>query len=652
MKKFVSFLLALVLTLSLTPHALAAVIVPASDVTEAAAGQTVKLTVTASQDEPLTGVVCLNYRVYFDEEAVELDAAACTAGAEGVRLTEKKTAADGRTYYAVSLLDPTSEGLTVTGDLYTLAFRVKDGALAGSETAFTVEKAHVYAIGDGAMQPVDNGAVDSSTVTVKIASGIPYDVTMTAAQAEEKGITVTWEAAANAVTYTVYRKVAGTNNWVIIARNVDGTSYTDATVKAGESYTYTVRGVAADGRTMSKGYDRTGVTAKAYSASAVPADVTMTAAKANIGSITVTWEAAEGAKTYTVYRKPTGTNNWAIIARSVDGTSYDDTTAKVGESYTYTVRGVAPDGKTMSKSYDRTGVTAAMTAAVATPDDVTMTTAKAATGSITVMWEAAENAKTYVVYRKAAGTNNWAIIARNVTGTSYTDSTVSAGESYTYTVRGVASDGKTMSKSYDHDGVTASVPASRVPADVTMVSAKADSAGILVTWKAASAAQTYTVYRKLAGTNNWAIVARSVTGTAWKDISAARGTPYTYTVRGVAVDGRTMSKGYDRTGVTDTVTKASAMPADVTMTAAKAGGAGITVTWEYALDARTYTVYRKPAGTNSWAIIARNVTGTSYTDKTASTGERYTYTVRGVAADGKTMSRSYDRTGVTAAMPK
>ena len=646
MKKFVSFLLALVLTLSLTPHALAAVIVPASDVTEAAAGQTVKLTVTASQDEPLTGVVCLNYRVYFDEEAVELEAAACTAGAEGVRLTEKKTAADGRTYYAVSLLDPTSEGLTVTGSLYTLAFRVKDSALAGSETAFTVEKAHVYAIGDGAMQPVDNGAVDSGTVTVKITSGIPADVTMTAAKAEEKGVTVTWEAAANAVTYTVYRKPAGTNNWAIIARNVDGTGYTDATVKAGESYTYTVRGVAADGRTMSKGYDRTGVTARAYSASAVPADVTMTAAKANIGSITVTWEAAEGAKTYTVYRKAAGTNSWAIIARNVTGTSYTDTPAAVG-SYTYTVRGVAPDGRTMSKGYDRTGVTAAMTAAVATPADVTMTAAKAATGSITVMWEAAENAKTYVVYRKPAGTNNWAIIARNVTGTSYTDSTVSAGESYTYTARGVASDGKTMSRSYDHDGVTASVPA-----DVTMVSAKADSAGILVTWKAASAAQTYTVYRKLAGTNNWTIVARSVTGTAWKDISAARGTPYTYTVRGVAVDGRTMSKGYDRTGVTDTVTKASAMPADVTMTAAKAGGAGITVTWEYALDARTYTVYRKPAGTNSWAIIARNVAGTSYTDKTASAGESYTYTVRGVAADGKTMSRSYDRTGVTAAMPK
>ena len=41
MKKIVSFLLALVLTLSLTTNALAAVVSPKTDVTEAAVGQTV-----------------------------------------------------------------------------------------------------------------------------------------------------------------------------------------------------------------------------------------------------------------------------------------------------------------------------------------------------------------------------------------------------------------------------------------------------------------------------------------------------------------------------------------------------------------------------------------------------------------------------------
>ena len=380
-----------------------------------------------------------------------------------------------------------------------------------------------------------------------------------------------------------------------------------------------------------------------------PANVELVGATPAANSITVTWKAAEGASAYVIYRKPAGTNSWAIIARNVSGTSYTDKSVTAGESYTYTVRGVAADGRTMSKGYDTKGVTAKVPTAVSVPANVTMKNAAVSGSSIVVTWQAAEGASTYTIYRKPTGTNNWAIIARNVSGTSYTDKSVTAGESYTYTVRGVAADGKTMSKGYDTKGVTAKAPAaSGVPVNVTLTAAKADSAGILVTWEAAANAQTYTVYRKLTGTNSWAIVVRSVAGTAWKDIHADKGISYTYTVRGVAADGRTMSKGYDTKGVTDQVTKAITTPANVTMTAASSSGTGIAVTWEYALDAKTYVVYRKPTGTNNWAIIARNVSGTSYTDKSVTAGESYTYTVRGVAADGRTMSKGYDAKGVTA----
>ena len=477
----------------------------------------------------------------------------------------------------------------------------------------------------------------------------PANVELVGATPAANSITVTWQAAEGASTYVIYRKPAGTNSWAIIARNVSGTSYTDTGVTAGESYTYTVRGVAADGRTMSKGYDTKGVTAKVPAAVTVPANVTMKNAAVSGSSIVVTWDAAEGASTYVIYRKPAGTNSWAIIARNVSGTSYTDTGVTAGESYTYTVRGVAADGRTMSKGYDTKGVTAKVPAAVTVPANVTMKNAAVSGSSIVVTWDAAEGASTYVIYRKPAGTNSWAVIARNVSGTSYTDKSVTAGESYTYTVRGVAADGRTMSKGYDTKGVTAKAPAaSGVPANVTLTAAKADSAGILVTWEAAANAQTYTVYRKLTGTNSWAIVARSVAGTAWKDIHADKEISYTYTVRGVAADGRTMSKSYDAKGVTDQVTKAITTPANVTMTAASSSGTGIAVTWEYALDAKTYVIYRKPTGTNNWAIIARNVSGTSYTDKSVTAGESYTYTVRGVAADGRTMSKGYDAKGVTA----
>ena len=194
MKKLVSFLLALVLTLSLTTNALAAVVSPTADATEITADQTVKLTVTASKDEKLTGVVCLNYRVYFDPAFFELDADASTANFEGAKLTALKTD-DRGSYYAVSLLDTTSAGLAVSGDLYTLTFKVKDGAKVGDTSKLTLVKAYVYTIEDGAMKPMDNGTVENGEVTVKIISAAPANVTLTGAKAVTGGIQVTWQAA-------------------------------------------------------------------------------------------------------------------------------------------------------------------------------------------------------------------------------------------------------------------------------------------------------------------------------------------------------------------------------------------------------------------------------------------------------------------------
>ena len=221
------------------------------------------------------------------------------------------------------------------------------------------------------------------------------------------------------------------------------------------------------------------------------------------------------------------------------------------------------------------------------------------------------------------------------------DKTAVAGVKYTYTVRGVASDGKTLSPSHDKAGVSAVI----APAKVVLVSAKADSAGILVTWQKATGAHAYQVYRKTAGTG-WKCVAKNIHDTEWKDIDAAKGTKYIYTVRAVADDGTTRG-GYDAAGKTATVTKDPITPANVTLGKAVAGKNGITVTWSYAADARTYRVYRKAAGETKWTIMDKNAIGKSWTDTNVTKGTTYTYTVRGVNANGK-LSPSHDKTGVSA----
>ena len=641
MKKLVSFLLALVLTLSLTTEALAAVVSPKADATEITADQTVKLTVTASEDEKLTGIVCLNYRVYFDPAFFELDADASVAKFEGAKLTALKTD-DRGSYYAVSLLDTTSAGLTVSGDLYTLAFKVKDGASVGDTSKLTLVKAYVYTIEAGAMKPMDNGTVENGEVTVKIISSTPANVTLGAAKAVSNGIQVTWQAADGAAKYNVYRKDAVNTKWKVIA-TVAGTSYTDKSGTAGTKYSYTVRGVAADGKTLSPGFDRTGVSATMPAVSAAPANVTLTGAKAVSGGIQVTWQAASGAAKYNVYRKDAVNTKWTVIA-TVTGTSYTDKSGTAGTKYSYTVRGVAADGKTLSPGYNKTGVSATMPAASATPANVTLGNAKAVSGGIQVTWQAANGAAKYKVYRKDAANTKWTVIA-TVAGTSYTDKSGTAGTKYSYTVRGVAADGKTLSPGYNKTGVSATMPAaSATPAKVVLVSAKADSAGILVTWQNTNGAHAYQVYRKDAVNTKWTVIAKNVRDTEWKDITAVKGTKYTYTVRAVADDGVTLG-GYDSAGKSAMVTASPTTPANVTLGTATAGKNGIVVTWSYAADARTYRVYRKAPGDTKWVAVA-HVNGKSWTDKNVTSGVKYSYTVRGVNANGK-LSPGYNKTGVS-----
>ena len=378
-----------------------------------------------------------------------------------------------------------------------------------------------------------------------------------------------------------------------------------------------------------------------YTISGRPANVTLVSAKAVSGGIQVTWKEAAGAATYKVYRKDATNTKWTALTTTATGTSYVDKTAKAGVTYTYTVRGVASDGKTLSPSYNKTGVSATIPKTNA-PANVTLTGAKVVTGGIQVTWKAASGAAKYRVYRKDATNTGWKALTSSATGTSFLDKTAVAGVTYTYTVRGIASDGKTLSSSYDKVGVSAVIK----PAKVVLISAKADSAGILVTWQKATGAHSYQVYRKTAGTG-WKCVAKNIHDTEWKDITAAKGTKYTYTVRGVAADGKTLSPGFDATGKPATVTKDPTTPANVTLGKAVAGKNGITVTWSYAADARTYRVYRKAAGETKWTIVAKNAEGKSWTDKNVTKGVKYTYTVRGVNANGK-LSPGYNKTGVSA----
>ena len=387
---------------------------------------------------------------------------------------------------------------------------------------------------------------------------------------------------------------------------------------------------------------------------ATPANVTLIGAAGDSSGITVTWNAADGAAQYRVYRKDAANPKWKGLA-TVDGTSWTDKTAAAGVTYTYTVRGIGSDGKTLSPGFDATGVSATVPGAVpAVPADVTLGNATVSGSAIVVTWNAADGAAQYRVYRKDAANPKWKGIA-NVTGTSWTDKTAKAGVKYTYTVRGISADGKTLSPGFDKTGVSATIPgAAPVPANVTLSGAAVGSSGITVAWKAAAGAEKYRVYRKDAANPKWKGIA-NVTGTSWTDKTAKAGVKYTYTVRGINANGA-LSSGFDKTGVSATLPK----PAKVAMVGAEqvtTGTKGIQVTWKSAANAKTYNVYRAvnpPSGdvpASAWVLVGKKVNALSFKDTTGKSGMMYAYTVRGVAADGETLSAKYNTFGLRVTMP-
>ena len=124
----------------------------------------------------------------------------------------------------------------------------------------------------------------------------------------------------------------------------------------------------------------------------------------------------------------------------------------------------------------------------------------------------------------------------------------------------------------------------------------------------------------------------------WYDMTTGTG----YTPAQLASVTRTATKTYSALSNT---------PADVTLGSAKVSGDNIVVTWSTARGASKYNVYRKCPGDISWKVVG-TVAGTSFTDTNVTAGNTYTYTVRGVASDGKTLSSSYNKAGVSAIISK
>ena len=167
-------------------------------------------------------------------------------------------------------------------------------------------------------------------------------------------------------------------------------------------------------------------------------------------ALKVSWSKVKNADGYRVYVKENG--KWKTVG-DTKSTSYVHKNLKTGKSYTYTVKAYkkTADG-TVWSSYNKKGITGKTVLNAPKLRRVKRNSAKKAT----LTWNKVDGANGYVVYRK---TNNgsWKAVKRITKGnvTSFTDTKLSKGKKYTYTVRAYCTvDKKNVYSGYDKKGLT------------------------------------------------------------------------------------------------------------------------------------------------------------------------------------------------------
>ena len=225
---------------------------------------------------------------------------------------------------------------------------------------------------------------------------------------------------------------AGCTNFAPIA-SPTGTTYSDMGLTSGTSYSYQVQAVDTAGNLSAFSNVASATTQAPPTA---PGNLTATAASTS--QINLSWTASTstvGLRNYIVQRcQGAGCTNFAPIA-SPTGTTYSDTGLTSGTSYSYQVQAVDTAGNLSAFSNVASATTQAPPTA---PSNLTATAAS--TSQINLSWTASTSTvglRNYIVQRcQGAGCTNFAPIA-SPTGTSYSDTGLTSGTSYSYQVQAI-----------------------------------------------------------------------------------------------------------------------------------------------------------------------------------------------------------------------
>ena len=259
----------------------------------------------------------------------------------------------------------------------------------------------------GDKEYVSNFSGYRSTVAV----GVP---TLTAKLSDGK-VSLSWTKVPNAIKYKIYRSTDG-KSYSLFATTTK-TSYTNSSVNGGKYYYKIAAVVKTDGN------EWTGSQSAAKSVQTIKKPV-LSIEKTN-GKVKLSWEKSDEAVKYWIYRSTDGGKTYKYYA-STTKLSYTTGKCESGVKYYFKVKAVNADG--YASQFSNAKATVLVTAP-------TVTAKLNSKGAAALSWDKVGGATKYYIYRSTDGVNFK--YYSSTTKTSYTNTSVKAGSTYSYRVKAV-----------------------------------------------------------------------------------------------------------------------------------------------------------------------------------------------------------------------
>lgn len=420
-----------------------------------------------------------------------------------------------------------------------------------------------------------------------------------AAESTEFGVVhVTATAVAYADTYSLFRGSVGDSALATaIASGLADPEYDDDTLVVGTAY-YWWKAVSTYGTSPFS----VSVSFEAVALADVPTGVT--ASTNQVGQITVGWNAMDRAALYEVWRSATDDSSGATKVGETEDTTFEDA-ADYGTSAYYFVKAVNYSGTTaFSASAHGTSVYPIP----APPEDVDASAGSI--GLIHVTASESDYALTYELWRATTDDSATATkIADGLSTPDYDDTGIPAGTTYYYWFKAVNATG-TSDFSASDSGSTKDLPA--IPDGVSATDGS-EYAKVILTWSAATGADSYLVYRATTALGTKTLLASGITGLSYEDDDLTDSAAKYYFV-----------KAHNGAGNSDYSSPESGYPAVPATPSSVAASDGtvpgkVTITWAAAGGADSYAVYRSTTFGGAKTLLAGGLTGLTYDDTSLST---------------------------------